>query len=62
MLLAHAPGRIALEVGVEDRRAAGLALPVSALAQTLQRPVDPVEDGGGAGEFGLVALLHEGAG
>ena len=47
MLLAHAAGGVALEVGLEHRRAAGLALPVGALAQALQRPVDTVEDGGG---------------
>ena len=45
MLLAHAAGGVSLQVGIEDRGAAGLALPVRALAQALERPVDPVEDG-----------------
>ena len=43
----------------DDRGAAGLARSVGAVAQALQRPVDPVEDGGGPGQLGLVALLHE---
>ena len=45
MLLAHAAGGITLQVGIEHRGAAGLALPVGALAQALERPVDTVEDG-----------------
>jgi len=45
VLLAHAAGGILLEVGIEQRGAAGLALPVGALAEALERPVDAIEDG-----------------
>ena len=62
MLLAEAAGGVALEIGVEDGRPAGVAAPVAAGAQALERLVDAVEDGGGPGQLGLVALLHEGAG
>lgn len=59
MLLAKVAGRIVLEVGLEDGRATRLALPVGALVQAHERPVDPVEHGRRPGQFRLVALLHE---
>jgi hypothetical protein len=62
MLAAAAAGGFALEVGVGDLGPARLAAPVGALAQTLQRAVHRVEHGGGAGQFELPALLHEGQG
>ena len=62
VLLAQAPGGVTLQVGIEDRRTAGLALPVGALAQALEGPVDAVEDGRGPGQLGFVALFHERAG
>ena len=51
MLLTQAPGLDLAPDGFEDRRAAGLALPVGAFRQALQRPVDSVEDGGGPGQL-----------
>ena len=62
VLLAHPASRVPLEVGVEDGRATGFALSVRTLAQELQCPVDAVEDGRRAGQFGFVALLHGRAG
>jgi hypothetical protein len=62
MLLTHAQGGVALQVGSEHRRTARLALPVGAGAQVLERPVDAVEDGRGPGQLGFITLFHEGAG
>ena len=62
MLLAHTAAGVALQVGIEDRRAADLALPVGAVAQPVQRAVHAVEDGGRPAEFRFVAFLHERAG
>jgi hypothetical protein len=62
VLRAHALRRVAFEVGLEHRRSAGLALRVGAVAETLERPVDTVEDGGRPGQFGLIERLHERAG
>jgi len=62
VLLAHALGGVVFEVGLENRRPAGLALPVSAVAEALERPVDAVEDGCSPGQLGFIALFHERAG
>ena len=62
VLRAHALRGVAFEVGLEHRRPAGLALRVGAVAETLERPVDTVEDGCRPSQFGFVALLHERAG
>ena len=62
MLLAHATGGVVLQVGVEHRRATGLALAVGAVAEPLECPVDAIEDRGGPGQLGFVALFHEPAG
>ena len=58
MLFAHATGGVLLQIGTGHRRTAGLTLPVGALAQSLQRPVDTVEDGRSTGQLGFVALFH----
>jgi hypothetical protein len=62
MLLAEAPGGVALQLGIEDRCTAGLTPPIGALAQSLECPIHAVEDGGGPGQLRFVALFHERAG
>ena len=62
MLLAQAARGVALEVGPEDRRAAGLAGAVGTLAQALEGPVHPIENGRGPGQLRFVVLLHHTAG
>ena len=62
MLLAQTAGGVTFEVSLQDRGAAGLALPIGALAQPLEGAVDTIEDGGRSGQLRLVALLHEPAG
>jgi hypothetical protein len=62
VLPAHALRGVALEVAVLHRRPAGLALPVRAVTETLERPVDTVEDGCSPGQLGFIALFHERAG
>ncbi len=60
---ARTPAGLGLARGRHRGRVpAGLALPVGAVAQELERAVDAVEHGGRPGQFGLVALLHEGQG
>jgi hypothetical protein len=62
VLRAHALRGVAFEVGREHRLPTGLALRVSAVAETLERPVDTVEDGSSPSQFGFVERLHERAG
>jgi hypothetical protein len=62
VLLAQALRGVAVEVGLEHGRPAGLALSVRAVAETLERPVDTVEDGCSPAQLGFIALFHEHAG
>ena len=62
VLLAHALRGVSFELGLAHRSPAGLTLPVRAVAEPLERPVDTVEDGCGPGQLGFIALFHERAG